>query len=91
MSGPTLLTRVLLVAALIALATVGVVFYVRQNHPTRAGGPISRPKMLWLTYVVGLWFFVCPIVARDHTVAVPLRAACRFRWGRASRSDRFDI
>ena len=76
----------LLVAALIPLATIGVVFYVRQNHTTRVGGPISRPKMLWLTYVVGLWFFVCPIVARDHTVAVPLRATLGvfavFMWAR---------
>ena len=86
MSAPTLLTKILLVAALAVLVAIGAVFYLWQNSTARAGGKISRPKMLWLTYVVGLWFFVCPIVALDPTVAVPLRATlggfAAFMWMR---------
>ena len=44
MSPPTLLTRVLLVTALLLLATIGVAFYFHQNLAAGAGGPISRPR-----------------------------------------------
>ena len=76
--------KVLLGAVPVLLALAGAAFYLRQNRGAAIGGRISVPKMLWLAYTVGLWFFVCPIVALDPGVGRPLRvtlaAFAAFMW-----------
>ncbi len=49
-------------------------FYKRQNGPDAAvGGPISKPKALWLSYTIGSWFLF-PFVFYFHPdVSQPLK------------------
>ncbi len=51
-------------AGIIFIATVifAFLFYKRQNgQNANVGGPISKPKSLWLAYCIGAWF-VLPFV-----------------------------
>lgn len=67
-------TRVAIVVALLGVAAAIVLFYRRQNRtPGRMGGAISRAKAVWLGYAVYLWFFLCPLLALDPALALPLR------------------
>lgn len=76
----SLRTRMLLLATVALMGAAAFAFHGAQNggHGGGAaamGGAISTPKMLWLTWAVGVWFFVTAIVALDGAVAVPLRRA----------------
>jgi hypothetical protein len=45
-----------LAVALAVLAMAALVFQHRQNVAGGIGGPISLPKLLWLTYALAAWF-----------------------------------
>lgn len=66
-------TRMLTVTTLIAVGTIGFIFYLRQNRQARMGGGISRAKALWLTYATYTWFFLTPILAFDSSVPYGIR------------------
>ena len=70
---PTLLTRGLLIGVLVVLVVVALAFYRHQNAERRMGGAISLAKMFWLSFAVGVWFLVCPILALDTSVHLGLR------------------
>lgn len=56
------MTRVALLASLVAVALASAVLY-RHQRRDGIGGEISPAKTLWLGWVVYLWFFVTPLVA----------------------------
>ena len=69
----TLTSRIGILATFILVAFVGFTFYLKQNRSKTMGGGISRPKAIWLTYAVYVWFFMTPILALDTNVAIPYR------------------
>lgn len=75
----SLRTRMSLLATVVLMGVAAVAFHGAQNggHGTGAalGGAISTTKVLWLTWAVGVWFFVSALVALDGAVARPLRRA----------------
>jgi len=66
-------TRIAILASFVAVAITGLTFYLRQNTKDTMGGGISRPKALWLTYAIYVWFFMTPILALDTSLASPYR------------------
>jgi hypothetical protein len=50
------------------LAAYSLRFYSRQNAGLRAGGPISPPKMLWLSYTLAAWFIVPFFLWQDAAI-----------------------
>lgn len=84
MTGLAASTKVALVVTGLVMAGFVVVYHRRQRRPGRMGGAISRAKAVWLGYAVYLWFFVCPLLARDPALAPSLRlllgAFAAFMW-----------
>src|SRR5687767_3958830 len=65
-------TRALLVAAVAGACAFALGVYRRQSRGA-SGGPISIPKVAWLSYAVFTWFLPCPLVAIDPNVPTPYR------------------
>ena len=62
-----------LAVGVIVVIGFAVAFGRYQNHGRRLGGPISRPKLLWLALASYGWFVVAPILGWDGTVDPDVR------------------
>jgi len=67
--------RLTLLLALAALAVAALVFRHGQNVTGRIGGPISWPKLLWLTYALAAWFVVAFFFWRSDRIDPARRRA----------------
>ncbi len=71
---PAWWTRLLLALLVVVMTIVGARFHRKQNAPgQKIGGRIALAKLLWLSWAIAVWFFVCPFVALDPGVGPPLR------------------
>ncbi|MBM3275886.1 MAG: hypothetical protein FJZ00_12090 [Candidatus Sericytochromatia bacterium] len=62
-----------LLLALGGLATWALWFYRGQNRGHRVGGPMSLPKIGWLTYALTAWYVVPAFFWRDKRVHPAVR------------------
>lgn len=69
--------RFTLLVVLAGLALGALAFRRGQNVGGRIGGPISRPKVLWLTYTLAAWFVVAFAFSRSSQVSAGLRRVYR--------------
>jgi hypothetical protein len=67
--------RLTLCLVLAALTVAALAFRHGQNAAGRVGGPISWPKLLWLTYTLAAWFVVAFFFWRSDHVALARRRA----------------
>ncbi len=65
-------SRILVLAAVLATAVLGVYVHHHQNAGA-IGGRISPPKLAWLLYTVFVWGLLCPILASEPAVRRPFR------------------
>ena len=65
----SVVTRLTILATFLLVAAIGFAFYRHQNGRQQMGGGISRPKAIWLTYAVYVWFFMTPILALEGNIA----------------------
>jgi hypothetical protein len=65
-------SRILVLAAVVATAVLGVYVHHHQNAGAM-GGRISLPKLAWLLYTVFVWGLLCPILAFEPGVRRPFR------------------
>jgi hypothetical protein len=54
------MSKVFLSVGIIAFVVMAWSYYHRQNRPKVTGGPISRPKVLWLFFALFLYYFLGP-------------------------------
>src|SRR5262245_36539824 len=71
---------------LAGLFLAALVFRHGQNAGGRIGGPISWPKLLWLTYTLAAWFVAAFFFWRSAQVAPARRRA--YGWHLASFTAR---
>ena len=69
---PGWIRAALLITAVLAVA-VGIAFARGQNRRARMGGPMARPKQIWLIWAVYTWFFATPLFAMSPALSTPLR------------------
>ena len=69
----TYASRIAILITFLLVGLVGFTFYLRQNRSEIMGGGISKPKAIWLTYAVYVWFFMTPILALAPNIALPYR------------------
>jgi hypothetical protein len=74
--------RLTLLVVLAVLFAAALLFRHGQNVAGRIGGPISWPKLLWLTYTLAAWFVVAFFFWRSDQVAPARRRA--YGWHLAS-------
>jgi hypothetical protein len=74
--------RLTLLVALVALALGALAFRHGQNVAGHIGGPISWPKLAWLSYAVAGWYLVAFFFWRSAAVAPARRRA--YGWHLAS-------
>jgi hypothetical protein len=67
--------RLTLLFLLAVLALAALVFRHGQNVDGRLGGPISWPKLLWLTYALAAWYVVAFFFWRSDRTAPARRRA----------------
>ena len=67
--------RLTLLYLLAALLLAALAFRHGQNVAGRIGGPISWPKLLWLTYALAGWFLVAFFFWRSDLIAPARRRA----------------
>jgi hypothetical protein len=65
--------RLTLLVVLASLVLAALAFRHGQNVGGRIGGPISWPKLLWLTYTLAAWFIVALAFSRSPAVSAGLR------------------
>jgi hypothetical protein len=65
--------RLTLLLVLAGLVLAALAFRHGQNVGGRIGGPISWPKLLWLTYTIAAWFVVAFALSRAPQVSAALR------------------
>ena len=73
MEGLSLLSRGLMIVAVLGMVGFSVGFYRKQNRTPTMGGAISRAKAAWLGFAVLNWFMLSPILAFDPALSPPLR------------------
>ena len=78
--------RLTLLFGLLALALLALAFRHGQNVGGRIGGPISWPKLAWLTYALAAWYLVALGFWRSDQVAPARRRA--YGWHLASFTAR---